>query len=426
MCAARPLPAVAQGPRRMMIHGQTTIEDDGPSVLYVNHTAKMAGAEYSLLDLLKTRPAKVVGLACPKGPLGESARSLGVPITSLPELAGGLRVHPVHTPYQLGEIANSAVRVARASRSSGANLVHANSIRSSLVACAANALGAAPLIAHVRDCLPDTAVANLSRAIILGRAAGVIVNSAYTGRNFAAQAPSAEYHVVYNSVDSTRFSSDPATRTRRRRRLGLAEGDFVIGVVGQLTPHKRQDTAIRVAQQLVREGVQARLLVVGEAKFTSAAARHDNAGYEGELRRLAMQGPPGIVTFLGERLDMPEIYGCLDTILIPSDEEPFGRTIIEAMACRVVPIATLVGGPPELIHNGIDGFLADPRQLDPWLICTRALSDDPAARRRMGLAGRDRVATGFSLETHRRDVRGVYDLILRRQRRRRTRGSKLP
>src|SRR5207244_4255122 len=102
-------------------------------------------------------------------------------------------------------------------------------------------------------------------------------------------------------------------------------------------------------------------LVVGEPTFTSGATRYRNEAYDESLRQLAAElGVSESVSFLGGREDVPEIVRSLDVLLVPSWEEPFGRTILEGMAMEVPVIATNVGGPPEIVADGKDGLLLPP------------------------------------------------------------------
>jgi glycosyltransferase involved in cell wall biosynthesis len=382
-------------------------------ILYVNHTGKMSGAERSLLDLLDGAEVRAgaVALASPCGPLTIAAAARGLSPVTLPELTGGLAVHPLHTVRQLLTITRAAWLVRRAAEHEAADAVHANSIRGALIACLARRMGGPPVIAHIRDCLPFTRVANLTRSVVLSTAAAVIANSAYTRDNFIRRPYRGIATVVHNGVDSMAFCPDAGLRERMRGSLGIAPDDFAIAVVGMLTPPKRQDTAIRVAQRLRASGVAVRLLIVGEAKFTSDASRHNNASWESELRRLAASDPRTPIDFLGDRTDMPSVYRALDAVLVPSTEEAFGRTIVEAMASTVVPIATAAGGPPEIISNGEDGFLVEPADLTSWVARLQQLHDDPRLREGMGASGRAKVVERFSWEAHRAAVLKVYALV---------------
>jgi N-acetyl-alpha-D-glucosaminyl L-malate synthase BshA len=65
------------------------------------------------------------------------------------------------------------------------------------------------------------------------------------------------------------------------------------------------------------------------------------------------------VCFLGKQDRVQEKLGLADVFLLPSDEESFGLAALEAMACKVVPITTRVGGLPEVIEHGRTGFMAE-------------------------------------------------------------------
>lgn len=99
----------------------------------------------------------------------------------------------------------------------------------------------------------------------------------------------------------------------------------------------------------------------------------------------------------------------LDVLLLPSWEEPFGRAVIEAMAMEVPVIATNVGGPPEIIRDGREGFLLAPREPRAWADAIRSLTEIPR-RLQMGRAGRRRVEQAFTVERH---VAAMLDLYER-------------
>jgi glycosyltransferase involved in cell wall biosynthesis len=180
-------------------------------------------------------------------------------------------------------------------------------------------------------------------------------------------------------------------------------------VVAQLTPWKGQDTAIRALALARRDGVDAHLLLIGSAKFVARATRFDNEAYVAGLRELiAREGLQAHVSWLGERDDVPQLIRALDVLLLPSQEEPFGRALIEAMALGVPVLATRVGGPPEIVGEGREGYLLDPHEPAAWAAAIRALAEDPQRREEMGLAGRERAVREFSAAHHAERVLEVY------------------
>jgi glycosyltransferase involved in cell wall biosynthesis len=371
-------------------------------VLYVSHTAVVSGAERSLLDLLGALPRTVAPLlATPAGPLQVLAQERGIATTAIVGTAGSLRLHPLHTPRALAQMAVAGWQVRRAAARHGADVVHANSIRAGIVLAFAR-LRATPTIVHVRDCLPRGRVSTATLRLIAATATTVVANSAYTAASVLAAAPSARVEVVHNAVDLRRFDPEAIDRAQARTRLGRAgERRLLLGVVAQLSPWKGQDTAIEALSLLCREGLDAQLLLVGSAKFVASSTRFDNEDYVARLHELvAAADLEDRVSWLGEREDVAQIVRALDVLLLPSWEEPFGRALIEAMALGVPVVATDVGGPREIVQEGREGYLVAPRQPDAWARAIARVAQSADGGAAMGRAGRERAAQLFTIARH--------------------------
>jgi glycosyltransferase involved in cell wall biosynthesis len=288
-------------------------------------------------------------------------------------------------------------------------VVHANSIRAGIVLGLAR-LGSIASVVHVRDCLPPGRVSGATLRLIAATATIVVANSRYTAASVRAAAPGARLQVVYNPVDLTRFDPSRIDRAEARARLGEAGTRRVLlGVVAQLSPWKGQDTAIEALGLLHREGVDAHLLLVGSAKFVASATRFDNEAYVARLRAIiAEQGLGERVSWLGEREDVPDLVRALDILLLPSEEEPFGRALIEAMALEVPVLATNVGGPSEIVQDGREGYLLAPGRPAEWAQAVRRIVESPDRGAAMGRAGRLRVEQDFAVEHHVRAMLDVY------------------
>jgi glycosyltransferase involved in cell wall biosynthesis len=378
-------------------------------VLYVNHTAEVSGGERSLLGLLAGLPDTVNPMvATPRGRLDAEVRRLGLATTTIPGTAGSLRLHPLHTPIALGKMAAAAGFVHLAARRHRADLIHANSIRAGIVLGLAHPSSAS--IVHIRDCLPPGAITTVTQRLITASATTVVANSRYTAESVRRVAPNARLEVVHNPVDLERWDPARIDRARARDSLGeVGKRALLLGVVAQLSPWKGQDTAIEALRIVREEGIDAHLLLIGSAKFVARATRFDNDAYVAHLRRLvAGAGLEDRVSWLGEREDVPELVRALDVLLLPSWEEPFGRALIEAMALNVPVLATNVGGPPEIIEDGREGFLLPPREPGAWASAIGRLAEDPRRRAEMGHAGRQRVREAFTLERHVETMMAVY------------------
>ncbi len=378
-------------------------------VVLVNHTSAMSGAEVSLLDLVHGL-AKIhrVTVAAPEGPLARQVRELGVPFEVIPAVEGSLRLHPRHTPGAFAAITGAARAIRRIARRTGADVIHANSFRAGLAASLAARLGAPRPVVHLHDCLPPTAAAKATQQVLSLSAEMVLANSAYTGACFNGRHSRAPVEVVHNPIDLDRFDPRRIDRAAARAELGLAEDQFVLTVLAQITPWKGQDTAIDAVGLLRERERDVQLLVAGDVKFRRPLTRYDNDAFLHELREsVRSAGLEQAVSFTGECHDAPRLLRAADCVLVPSWAEPWGRVVVEAMAMGTPVVATSVGGTRELIDNGRDGLLAPPREPGAWAVAIERLMDDPPLRARIVDAGKT-TARRFGRESYVEEVVALY------------------
>jgi glycosyltransferase involved in cell wall biosynthesis len=379
-------------------------------VLYVNHTSQVSGGERSLLLLLSQLPEDAIlpVLACPDGPLAAAARTAGVAWAPITGTDGSLKLHPRYTAEALRDVRRAAAEVRRRCDELGIDLVHANSIRAGLIAALARRRSGPPSVAHLRDVLP-AGVVPASTVLVLDRNVdAVIANSRYTLDHMPWRFRRAAAAVVHNPVDLRRFDRAGVDPGALRRELKLGADVRLLTVVAQVTPWKGQDTAIHALAGLRERGHDVHLALAGSAKFLAKETRYDNAAYLDELR--ALIGELGVaehVTFLGERDDVPAVMAAADVLLMPSWEEPFGRSVIESMAIGTAVAATAVGGTAEIVTDDVDGLLVPPREPAAWVDALDRLLRDDVLRERIAAAGRAR-ARAFASERHVEQVLQVY------------------
>lgn len=176
-----------------------------------------------------------------------------------------------------------------------------------------------------------------------------------------------------------------------RRACGAGLEDPVVGFVGRICPTKGLETLVAAAALLQGAWPRLKVCIIGE--------EDGHPGYRAGLaRQVADLGLDGAVHFLGYRDDARQAAGEFDVQVLPSLAEPFGLVTLEAMAQGRPVVVTAAGGSPEIVRDGLEGFLvrpADPRQLASRL---EVLLDSPGLRREMGRRGRRRVTEDFSLD----------------------------
>jgi N-acetyl-alpha-D-glucosaminyl L-malate synthase BshA len=157
----------------------------------------------------------------------------------------------------------------------------------------------------------------------------------------------------------------------------------VLTHISNFRPVKRVLDVMRIFE-LVRREHPARLVMVGDGPDRAEAEAYAREhGFEQEVR------------FTGKQLDINTVLTCSDVFLLPSSTESFGLAALEAMAHRVPVIATRVGGLPEVVRHGVDGYLEPMGDVQAMARDALALLSDCELRKRMGQAARERALTTF-------------------------------
>ena len=112
------------------------------------------------------------------------------------------------------------------------------------------------------------------------------------------------------------------------------------------------------------------------------------------------------MTFVGERQDLVGWLSVADLFLLPSAQESFGLAALEAMACELPVVASNVGGLPEIIEDGVTGFVCPPEDVDLMADRGVALLTDPRYARRAGRRGDGACPAGDLIVTYEAAYRG--------------------
>ena len=262
-------------------------------------------------------------------------------------------ITPHHLPSDRTFDLTYPLRLAGLSRRLKTQLIHSHLPDSNAYACIAGALTRVPVVAtyHAQsDALRPVSRTELARRwIVKSLARKVVAVSADMQRELVNRHhfPQDKVELVYNGVDWRRFDT-PLNREQKRRDLGIPPEATVVGMVGVVRQVKGHATAIHALARL-RESIPNLLLVV---------AGHEHAEYKRELQDLAQQlSVSDRVVFLGFRSDVAEVVRCMDVCVMPSWSEGHPLATIEAMGSRVPVVASEVGGHPEIIQDGVTGYL---------------------------------------------------------------------
>ena len=215
-------------------------------------------------------------------------------------------------------------------------------------------------------------------------------------------APASKFTVVRLGIElEERTAGDEATRRETRRQLGVPADAFVVGWVGRMTAVKRTDDVVRALHGLVERGVDAYLCLVGDGPDREHLERY--AHELGVMKRCL---------FLGYQDDVGPFYSAIDALLLPSANEGTPVSVIESLAAQRPAVATRVGGTPDVIRDGIDGFLVEVGDAEAVADRLAELAADPERRSQMGAEGRARVLGRYGVERLVDDIDLLYRSLL--------------
>jgi N-acetyl-alpha-D-glucosaminyl L-malate synthase BshA len=218
-----------------------------------------------------------------------------------------------------------------------------------------------------------------------------------TIKEFEVQNP---IQVIWNFVNCDIYQRDVGAR---RRRLEFASPEERLLVhLSNFRPVKRLTDVIEIFDR-VQQKLPAKLLLIGDGPERSKA------------EWLAVKkGIHKRVIFVGKQDRVHEKLAMADVLLLPSQLESFGLVALEAMACEVVPVATRVGGVPEVVDHGETGFLAEVGDVDTMANYALELLTDEARLRAMGQEGRKRARARFCSENIIPQYENYYRCVLER------------
>jgi glycosyltransferase involved in cell wall biosynthesis len=215
-------------------------------------------------------------------------------------------------------------------------------------------------------------------------------------------APRERFVVIRLGIElDERVTPEQNGRAESRRYLGIPGDRFAVGWIGRMTAVKRTDDVLIAFKSLRDGGVDAVLCMVGDGP--------DRLQLEQRAHEL---GVARDTVFLGYQEDVAPFYAAFDALVLPSGNEGTPVTVIEALAAERPVVATRVGGVPDVVRDGEDGFLVEAGATDDLADRLGRLARDPALRARMGRKGRERMLPRYAVERLVDDVDELYRSLL--------------
>lgn len=369
-------------------------------IAFIAHDCSLFGAQRSLLSLLlnldrnKFDPIVIIPY---EGPFADIVRKANIPChtakmsrwirTAIEKKGLYVLRFLISAPrriYHLWKLLNSL----------HVDIVYTNTIVNIDGALAAKLLGKKH-IWHLREgvrgnkqlssCFPVSFIPGIIRFL----SDQIIVNSQWLNIHSFGRKSSGK--IVYNGINPSTFSTFYGSENDIRRDLGIPDTSQLIVSIGSIDPRKGHDIFIKASEFICRESDNVYGLIVGGGETV----------YENYLRGLIQQRRlHNKVFFLGWRNDVPLIIAQCDALVLASEQEPFGRVLIEAMALKKPIVATKSGGPEEIVVDGETGYLVpvhDPAAMANSIMMLLSNKDLCA---KMGIAGYNRMLRFFSEEAY--------------------------
>jgi glycosyltransferase involved in cell wall biosynthesis len=397
-------------------------------ILFVNPLAGLGGSERSLLDvILSLRAARpdieTHLLLFEEGELADVARGhgIGVDVEPLPEALrklgeasrGGALPEAIALLRALWTAPPFVAALRHRVKSAAPDIVHTNGMKAHLLTVL---LRDRRLVVHLRDFVSERPVSrHLFRAI--PRHAIVVTNSRAVAEDLRKVVPELPSQVVYNAIDLDAFAPrrrDPDHLPRLAGLLPPEPGTLSVGLVATYAWWKGHLDFITAARR-VRETLPEaplRFYVIGGSIYATRGSDITRAEIERAVRKEKLEGVVGIVPF---QSDAPSVYAGLDIVVHASTRpEPFGRTIVEAMASGRAVVVSRTGGASELFEEGRSGVGFSPGDPEDMARAIVGIVFNDALRATLGVEGRRIAEERFDRARLGRELSAAYDRLMSR------------
>ncbi len=264
-----------------------------------------------------------------------------------------------------------------------AQIIHSHGYNTSLLSRIASSIAGMPIhVTHLHSShwsRDERGKRNILIDKVLSLRTAKIVACSNAVRNYTINEGIAPYRIttIYDSVNLEPFKVNTNV-VAKRKEFGFKPSDFIVGTVARLVRVKGHEYLLQAIPKVIMKCPNAKLLIVGDGPRRSDLEKH--------AKQLEIDSH---VVFTGTRMDVPEILAIIDLFVLPSSiREGLSLAIAEAMAAGKPAIGTRIGGIPEIIRDGVTGFILPPK--DPNALAERILyfTRHPEVARKFGEAAR--------------------------------------
>ena len=340
----------------------------------------------------------------PEGDLFDRASRLGLKVELFPEL-----VRPIRPLVDL----KAYLRLRASFQKLKPDVVHTHSSKAGILGRAAAWHARVPAVVHTIHGMPfgafETSWKNrmyiaLERWAARRCHAIVSVCDAMTTQALAAGVGRpGQFLTVYSGMDADAFLKPRRPREEVRRELGLAEGEVAFATVARLFELKGHDDIVAVARDVLAANPNVRFVWIGDGILRDRLVA--------DLERLGVRRS-FILTGLVPPERIPELLDAVDAVIHPSLREGLARVLPQSLLVGRPVISYDIDGAREVVLPET-GILLEPRDLEGLRRAILQLASDPALRAVLGSEGRRRFADQFRHETMTRQLRSLYERLLR-------------
>lgn len=205
------------------------------------------------------------------------------------------------------------------------------------------------------------------------------------------------YGTIYNIAD---FSKTNSQRNQLKKELGIAKEDIVVTSTGRIIKDKGFDVLCEVANQF-KDNKKIKFVVAGDGNYKNE--------WQSKIESEGMQNQ---VFLLGYREDIDNILSDSDIFIICTKHETLCNSLLEAATHSLPLVASNVGGIPEIIDNGDNGFLVEAGNVEGFATALRELIEDEKLRTEMGKSAKQKVNNKFSEDVLTKRYDELYEYVL--------------